>query len=197
MNVSAVWHGYLNSVSPKQTIDHDFTTWRTIMKKGMNFQILGYPVVTILIASFWLLVATWMWWGSLFNGENIATLPAWPALNGLTETAFDNMPISWQLVGAGAILLQTLGLATLLRWRNATTVTMAIQTGLIAGLFFAVPIAIYPLSFRPEHNVMLFLVDAGNYLVGLMTTAVLLTFLPGIREKREAAGTIGRSAVAA
>lgn len=155
------------------------------MKKVMDYQFFGIPVVTVLIAAFWLLVATWLWTGSLFNGVNFPALPAWPELNGLTDDDMGAISVSWQLVGLLAILLQTLGLATLLKWRQVSTLAQAAQTGLIASIAFSMPIIIYPLVFRPEHNVMLFLINASNYLFGLVTTAMLLYVLPGISQGRE------------
>ena len=147
------------------------------MKKIMNFQLLGLPIVPIFISAFWLLIVTWLWTGSIFNGVNFPNLPAWPELNGLTDDDMASISVSWQLVGVFAIVLQTLGLATLLKWRNVSTLATAVQTGLIASIAFSVPIVLYPLVFRPEHNVTLFLINAGNYIFGLVTTAVLLTIL--------------------
>ncbi|MEM7344621.1 MAG: DUF1761 domain-containing protein [Chloroflexota bacterium] len=152
------------------------------MKKIMNFHLLGLPVVTLLIASFWLLIATWLWTGSLFNGVNFPSLPSWENLNGLTEEDFDNMSISWQLVGIFATVIQTVGLAILLKWRKISTYLAAAQTGLVASVAFSVPIVMYPLVFQPDHNVTLFLINAGNYIFGLVTTAIILTSLPGIKQ---------------
>ncbi|MEM7030057.1 MAG: hypothetical protein AAF629_10870 [Chloroflexota bacterium] len=154
------------------------------MKKVMNYQFFGYPVAPILIAAFWMLIASWMWSGSLFNGINFPSLPSWQELNGLTEADLDVMPISWQLVGILAILIQTVGLAILLKWRKVSTIAMAVQTGLIASMAFSVPIVMYPMVYHPDHNIMLFLINAGNYMFGLVTTAILLTVLPGIKQEQ-------------
>ena len=152
------------------------------MKKIMNIQLLGFPVLTTLIAAFWLLVVTWMWWGSLFNGEMFPAL-SWPELNGLTEADLNGLSTFWSMLGVLAIFVQTLGLTMVLKWRSSLTIMTAVQTGLLVSIMFVVPIAAYPLIFRPEHNLALFLVDAGNYVIGLVTTAVLLTVLPGIRQE--------------
>ena len=85
-----------------------------------------------------------------------------------------------------AILIQTIGLAILLKWRNVSTLVGAAQTGLIASIAFSVPIVMYPMVYRPEHNVILFLINASNYIFGLVTTAMLLSVLPGFRKTRAA-----------
>lgn len=155
------------------------------MKKVMKVQLFRIPVVTTLIAAFWMLIATWLWTGSLFNGINFPALPSWQELNGLTEADLDVMTVPWQLVGILAILIQTVGLAILLKWRQVSTLADAVQTGLIASLAFSVPIVMYPLVYHPDHNVTLFLINASNYIFGAVTTAMLLSLLPGIRETRK------------
>ncbi|MEM7114883.1 MAG: hypothetical protein AAF614_20775 [Chloroflexota bacterium] len=153
------------------------------MNKLINARIVGFPVVITLIASFWLLVFSWLWTGSLFNGTNIPSLN-WLAENGLVEADVDGMPLGWQLLGISGIILQTAGLVTLLQWRNATKMMEAAQTGLLVALFFSVPIIMLPLVFRPEHNVTLFLMNLGTYLIGLPTTAMVVAKLTNVGQKR-------------
>ena len=147
------------------------------MKKVMNFRIFGFPIVIALVATFWMLIISWLWTGSLFNGINIPAFPDWLALNGLEEADVDGMPIAWQLLGIFGIFLQTTGLMVLMKWRNAPGYAGAVQIGFIATLFFAIPIVMLPMIFRPDHNVTLFLIEAGKYAVSWVSTALVVTRL--------------------
>ncbi|MEM7535254.1 MAG: hypothetical protein AAF639_23965 [Chloroflexota bacterium] len=165
------------------------------MKQLMNTRIFGLPVMITLLASFWLLVFSWLWTGSLFNGATIPSLD-WLAQNGLVEADVDGMPIGWQLLGIFGTMLQTAGLVTLLQWRNTSKMGEAVQTGLIAAIAFAVPVIMMPLVFRPEHNVTLFLMNLGTYVIGLPTTAMVITGLKNLGGHEATTPELSQSAVA-
>lgn len=131
------------------------------MKKLMGFEIMGVQVVPILLSAFALLTTLWMWWGSVFS-------ESWPGLNGIVETEMDGMPLNLQLFAAFLILIQMIGFVTVMKWRGINGVMGAIQTALILGVSFMVPIPAYQFVFRPEHNLDLFLIDAAGYVVALI-----------------------------
>lgn len=153
------------------------------MSKSLNARIFGFPIGVTLIASFWLLVFSWLWTGTLFNGTTIPSLD-WLALNGMVEEDVNGMPIGWQLLGILGIFLQTAGLVTLLQWRDASKLGEAVQTGLLAAITFSTPVVMLPLVFRPEHNVTLFLINLGTYVIGLPTTAMLILWLKNVGRSR-------------
>ncbi|MEM7797937.1 MAG: hypothetical protein AAF633_02000 [Chloroflexota bacterium] len=167
------------------------------MKKIMNFRIFGFPIVIAFVATCWMLIVSWLWTGSLFNGINIPAFPDWLALQGLEEADVDGMPLGWQLLGILGVYLQTAGLIILMRWRNRSGYADAAQTAFVAALFFAIPIVMLPMVFRPDHNVTLFLIEAGKYGVSWVSTALILTWLTKASAQTQTDASALRSAVSA
>ncbi len=143
------------------------------MKTIINYRIRNIPVLPLFLTMFWLLVVSWLWTGTLFNGNTIPNLD-WLAENGLVEADVNGMPLGWQLLGISGTVFEAWGLYTLLSWRKARTARAALQTGVLASIFFALPIVMLTMVFRPEHNVTLFLMNISKYIVAWGSTALLL-----------------------
>ncbi len=129
----------------------------------------GLKPIPVLAATLVFWVLGFVWYGVVF-------MNAWMAGHGIPVDqagAFD-------IYMAGGILitlLQVMGLAFVLSWRNVSGIHEAVKTALTLWFFLALPIIMYAYLYLPAHNSTLLMIDASHQLVGWVVSAVILTVM--------------------
>ena len=81
----------------------------------------------------------------------------------------------WYPIGLVTSMMQGLGIAIVLKWRNWPSLLETIKTALITSFFFAVLTFNYRLVILPDHNHDLFYVNASGIATAFTVCAVAIT----------------------
>lgn len=133
-------------------------------------RIAGLSVWGILFAALVFNAISFAWYAVLF-GE------AWITDHGFAPGAGHAGAPAWRLVGPLLALLQVVGLALVLKWRDWPPLAGAVSTALTMALVFALPVLAYDTVNLPDHNVMAFLIDAAHLGAAWAVAAIILTLM--------------------
>ncbi len=122
------------------------------------------------------LVATVVFWALGFVWYGVLFMDAWMAGHGLTADQAGGFDI-YMVGGILITLLQVMGLAFVLNWRNVSGINEAAKTALTLWFLLALPIIMYAYLYLPAHNSTLLMIDASHQLVGWLASAVILTVM--------------------
>ncbi len=124
------------------------------------------PVVLATLA-FWIL--GYVWYGVLF-------MDAWMAASGVTADQAGGFDV-YMAGGILTTLLQVIGLAFVLKWRNVSGIGDAVKTALTLWLLFAFPFVMYAYLYLPAHDPTLLMIDGSHLLVGWLVSAIILAVM--------------------
>ncbi len=124
------------------------------------------PVVLATVV-FWFL--GFIWYGLVFSD-------AWMAGHGIPADQTGGFDI-YMLGGVLITLLQVIGLAFVLSWRNVSGINEAVKTVLMMWFLLALPIIMYDYIYVPAHNSTLLMIDGSYVLVGWLASAVILAVM--------------------
>jgi uncharacterized protein DUF1761 len=124
------------------------------------------PVVLATVV-FWFL--GFIWYGLVFAD-------AWMAGHGIPADQAGGFDI-YMAGGVLITLLQVIGLAFVLSWRNVSGINAAVKTVLTMWFLLALPIIMYDYIYVPAHNSTLLMIDGSYVLVGWLASAVILAVM--------------------
>jgi hypothetical protein len=126
-------------------------------------------ILVILLAGFLFFMLGWVWYGVFFQ-------ETWMALAGITqEVAEQNMGRS-MAVGVVLSLVQATGLAAIINMSNRSGLANGIKAGLLAWLFFALPLVSYNWNYAGAAFGLLE-IDAGYNLIGYAVMGAVIGLL--------------------
>lgn len=134
-------------------------------------KLFGLNVVAVVAAAVAFYVLGYVWYAYIFSD-------AWHTAIAMTpeQTSAATTPM-WLAVGALITIVQVVGIALVLKWRNAATLTAAVGTTAVIWLAFALPIVAYAYVYMPAHSEMLLAIDGAHLLVGWGLSAAILSLL--------------------
>jgi hypothetical protein len=134
-------------------------------------KLLGLNVVAVLAAAIAFYVLGYVWYAVLFESQ---WLTAIAMTKSQTEAAMSPM---WMGVGALITIAQVVGIALVLKWRNAATLVSAVGTSGVIWLVLGLPIVAYAYAYMPAHSEMLLAIDGAHLLLGWALSAAILSLL--------------------
>lgn len=144
------------------------------MRKLLNLNILGIPIIAWSVGSFFLLATMFMWLGSFFVDNFHHQL-------GIIEEDVTAEALGyWYPLGYLFCAIQGLGIAIILKWRNWPGTMQSALTGLVVSTLLGAMVFTYPLTILPDHNVPLFLIYAS----GLIASWTFGAFMMGLLRPR-------------
>lgn len=127
----------------------------------------GLSVPGLVLAWIGMNAVSFLFYAGLFGG-------VWLHSYGLTSADAHAGAAAWRLGGPLAAAFIVTGLALVLKWRGSPGPAGALATGLVLGIFLALPVLIYDLAYLPDHNWVAFVVDAGHLLAGWGVAGLIL-----------------------
>ncbi len=129
----------------------------------------GLKPIPVVLATLVFWVLGYVWYGVVF-------MDAWMAGQGIPADQAGSFDI-YMVGGILITLLQVVGLAFVLSWRNVSGISDAVKTALTLWFLLALPIIMYAYLYLPAHNSTLLMIDASHLLVGWLVSAVILTVM--------------------
>ncbi len=130
----------------------------------------GLKLIPVLVATVAFYLVGFLWYGVIF-------MNMWMASAGYTEADFEGASPAWMALGPVISLLSVIGIAKVLQWTNAASVSDAVQRILIVWVAFGLTMALYGLAYSPAHSFNLFFIDASHVLVGWLLAGIILTVM--------------------
>lgn len=141
------------------------------MRKILNLNILGIPIISWSVGSFFLLATMFMWLGSFFVDNFHHQL-------GIIEEDVTAEALGiWYPIGYVACAIQGLGIAIVLKWRNWPGVIQSAVTGLVVSVMLGAMVFSYQMIILPDHNVALFSIYASGLIASWTFGALIMGLL--------------------
>lgn len=99
---------------------------------------------------------------------------AWMAAQNLPAQSEDAGNPLWMVVGFFITVMQTIGLALVLKWKGVAGPADAAKTAALLWALFALPFTAYGYIYSFDQSEMLFAIDASHILVGWVVAAAIL-----------------------
>lgn len=158
---------------------------RQVLRNSFGFEILGIPVLPTLIGSFLFMSTMFMWYGGFFKDTFYLGM-------GITEEDVTAEALGlWYPIGLVMSMMQGIGIALVLKWRNWPPMLETIKTAVATSFFFAVLTFNYRLVILPDHNHDLFYINASGIMTAFLLCAVTISVLRPSKRDQSGADVAG------